>query len=142
MQEKGAFLPYFHPQPYAGHPEEDIPPASIHKHCSACGQSCPCTRACTVSILSFLPLHAAPNKQNTNGSLPGSAQTAEPVFDSGKKAPLISHMQAYNLPEENWQTSNLSFVVVGASGQTLSSRSLPKSLPYLKFLEIFPDKKA
>lgn len=62
-------------------------------------------------------MHAAPNRPNTNGSAPESAQTAEAVFDSGKKAPLISNMQAYNLPEENWQTSNLSFVVVGASGE-------------------------
>lgn len=58
---------------------------------------------------------AAPNTQN--GSAPVSTLSEnDTAFESQKKTPMVGSLQAYNLPEEDWQTSNLSFVVVGASG--------------------------
>ena len=38
------------------------------------------------------------------------------AFEMPGSTNIVGSMQAYNLPEENWNTTNLSFCVVGASG--------------------------
>jgi len=64
---------------------------------------------------------------STNGSTGSVSRLdpAEPVFDNGRKTPLVNNLQAYGLPEEDWSTASLSFVVVGASGDLARKKIYP-----------------
>ena len=64
-------------------------------------------------------LIAAASKNGSSSSQSQLVDTTEPVFDNGQKTPVVSNLQAYGLPEEDWNTATLSFVVVGASGALL-----------------------
>lgn len=56
--------------------------------------------------------HAVLNGDDSdkNGGIP------KEIFEALGPDTTVGSLQAYNLPEENWNTTNLSFCVVGASG--------------------------
>jgi len=84
-------------------------------------QQCSCTclhESCTAQHEKTARVMAAASSTNGSTGSVSRLDPAEPVFDNGRKTPLVNNLQAYGLPEEDWSTASLSFVVVGASGGT------------------------